>query len=254
MPEAGGKHIYLKLGSVDLGENELTSIKALVELLESQIECISTSSSVTLESAQKLDIKVSEFTNEIEAPKFEPKEEVTPEVTKALDHIFGNSESNQVEIKNELPSDKITVVKQEEDVVFGHKDEDSDDVKELKAEAENLPTLYIRRTVRSGQSIKSAGNIIIIGDVNPGAEIIAQGDITVWGILGGIAHAGSEGNNYARIRALKLNPVQIRIGEIFARRPDTVNMPYIQKTSEYTPEEAFAHNGSIVIRKIHEES
>ena len=254
MPEAGGKHIYLKLGSVDLGENELTSIKALVELLESQIECISTSSSVTLESAQKLDIKVSEFTNEIEAPKFEPKEEVTPEVTKALDHIFGNSESNQVEIKNELPSDKITVVKQEEDVVFGHQDEDSDDVKELKAEAENLPTLYIRRTVRSGQSIKSAGNIIIIGDVNPGAEIIAQGDITVWGILGGIAHAGSEGNNYARIRALKLNPVQIRIGEIFARRPDTVNMPYIQKTSEYTPEEAFAHNGSIVIRKIHEES
>jgi hypothetical protein len=87
-----------------------------------------------------------------------------------------------------------------------------------------------------------------------GAEIIAKGDITVWGILGGIAHAGSDGNNYARIRALKLNPVQIRIGEVFARRPDTVNLPYIQKSSEYVPEEAFTYKGSIVIRKIHDEN
>ncbi|MBR1460964.1 hypothetical protein IJ596_04960, partial [bacterium] len=124
--------------------------------------------------------------------------------------------------------------------------------KELREEPETLPTLYIRRTVRSGQSISSDGNIVVIGDVNPGAEIIAKGDITVWGILGGIAHAGSENNNYARIRALKLNPVQIRIGDIFARRPDTVNMPFIQKTSVYTPEEAFAYKGSIVIKKIHD--
>ena len=68
------------------------------------------------------------------------------------------------------------------------------------------------------------------------------------------AHAGSDGNNYAKIRALKLNPVQIRIGEVFARRPDTVNLPYIQKSSEYVPEEAFTYKGSIVIRKIHEEN
>lgn len=124
----------------------------------------------------------------------------------------------------------------------------------LKNEPESLPTLYLRKTVRSGQSISSDGNILVIGDVNPGAEIIAKGDITVWGILGGIAHAGSEGNNYAKIRALKLNPVQIRIGEVFARRPDTVNLPYIQKSCEYTPEEAFTYKGSIVIRKIHEEN
>ena len=124
----------------------------------------------------------------------------------------------------------------------------------MSAEPENLPTLYIKRTIRSGQSISSDGNIVIIGDVNPGAEIIAKGDITVWGILAGIAHAGSDGNDFSRIRALKLNPVQIRIGKIFARRPDTVNLPFIQKSSEYTPEEAFTHNGSIIIRKIHQEN
>ena len=120
----------------------------------------------------------------------------------------------------------------------------------MQKEPETLPTLYIRRTLRSGQSISSDGNIIVIGDVNPGAEIIAKGDVTVWGVLSGIAHAGSDGNNYARIRALKLNPVQIRIGEIFARRPDTVNIPYIQKTSEFTPEEAYTSNGNIIIKKI----
>ena len=74
MPESKGKHICLKLGSVNLSEAELTSVKALVELMESQLAFISTSSTVTLESATALGIKISEFTNEIEAPVFESKE------------------------------------------------------------------------------------------------------------------------------------------------------------------------------------
>ena len=242
MPESKGKHICLKLGAINLSESELTSINALIDLMESKLACISTSSTQTLEAAAALNINVSEFTNEISAPSFEK----TSEVEGALDNIFASTE---------LPNkDDIKVVKHSDDIdveAIGGNDEET--VKQ-KEEAENLPTLYIRKTVRSGQSISSDGNVIIIGDVNPGAEIIAKGDITVWGILGGIAHAGSDGNNYARIRALKLNPVQIRIGEIFARRPDTVNMPYIQKTSEYIPEEAFAYKGSIVIRKIHNEN
>ena len=248
MPEAKEKHICLKLGAVDLNQNELTSIKALVELMESQLSFISTSSTQTLDAASALDIKVSEFTNEIEAPTFVPNKP-NAEVTKALNNIFG--EENQSDYTN-----SIALTKEEESVTaFETEQDDADEESiELKNEAETLPTLYIRRTVRSGQSISSDGNIIIIGDVNPGAEVIAKGDITVWGILGGIAHAGSEGNNYSRIRALKLNPVQIRIGDIFARRPDTVNMPFIQKTSAYTPEEAFAYKGSIVIKKIHEGS
>lgn len=274
MPESKGKHICLKLGSVNLSEAELTSVKALVELMESQLAFISTSSTVTLESATTLGIKISEFTNEIEAPVFESKEP-TPEVSNALDNIFGedsepkeekayeNETSTEeresaVEVKSE--DDEISPIVRHDEVIAEKveaqevKEESDEEITALKNAPEALPTLYLRKTIRSGQSISSDGNIVIIGDVNPGSEIIAKGDITVWGILGGIAHAGSDGNNYAKIRALKLNPVQIRIGEVFARRPDTINLPYIQKSCEYIPEEAFTYNGSIVIRKIHEEN
>lgn len=276
MPESKGKHICLKLGSVDLSQAELTSIKALVELMESQLAFISTSSTETLESATALDIKISEFTNAVEAPTFESNEQ-SEEVSNALDNIFGEDslpKQNEQTLSNESEENNLSIDKKsnstdEKEIspIIHHndeiaqkveaqeiKDEKNEEVTALKNEPEQLPTLYIRRTIRSGQSISSDGNIIVIGDVNPGAEIIAKGDITVWGILGGIAHAGSDGNNYAKIRALKLNPVQIRIGEIFARRPDTINLPYIQKSCEYIPEEAFTYKGSIVIRKIHDEN
>ncbi len=276
MPESKGKHICLKLGSVDLSQQELTSIKSLVELMESQLAFISTSSAKTLESAEAMGIKISEFTEEVEAPVFETPEAPT-EVTEALDSIFGaegETKNLSTEIAPETASDRISqntttednnkddispIIKQDDEIADKVNEqeiieESDEEIAEKKAEAEKLPTLYLRKTIRSGQSISSDGNIIVIGDVNPGAEIIAKGDITVWGILGGIAHAGSAGNNYAKIRALKLNPVQIRIGEVFARRPDTVNLPYIQKSCEYIPEEAFTYKGSIVIRKIHEEN
>lgn len=242
MPESKGKQVCLKLGAIDLSESELTSINALIGLMESKLACISTSSTKTLEAAAALNIKVSEFTNEVSAPDFKDKSDVEG----ALDNIFGAADTTD---KND-----INVVRHNDEIDADTIDSNDEDAAKMKEEPENLPTLYIRRTIRSGQSISSDGNIVIIGDVNPGSEVIAKGDITVWGILGGIANAGSGGNNYARIRALKLNPVQIRIGEIFARRPDTANMPYIQKTSEYIPEEAFAYKGSIVIRKLHNEN
>ncbi len=251
MPESKGKCICLKLGGVNITQSELTSIKALVELMESDLSFISTSSSQTLEAATALDIKISEFTTEIEAPAF--NSENAPEIEKALDNIFGEGEAEKQSTENTPQENESVKIAQQEDENITENEipsEVDEETEKLQKEPETLPTLYIRRTLRSGQSISSDGNIIVIGDVNPGAEIIAKGDVTVWGVLSGIAHAGSDGNNYARIRALKLNPVQIRIGEIFARRPDTVNIPYIQKTSEFTPEEAYTSNGNIIIKKI----
>lgn len=253
MPEAKGKCICLKLGGVDISQTELTSIKALVELLESNLSFISTSSTQTLEAATALDIKISEFTTEIEAPAF--SSENAPEIEKALDNIFGeNDGANSSSAINPQENETIKIAQQENEFNREEETEVDEETQKLQKEPEMLPTLYIRRTLRSGQSISSDGNITVIGDVNPGAEIIAKGDVTVWGVLSGIAHAGSDGNNFARIRALKLNPVQIRIGEIFARRPDTVNIPYIQKSSEFTPEEAYTSNGNIIIKKIHNEN
>lgn len=113
----------------------------------------------------------------------------------------------------------------------------------------SMPTLYLNQTLRSGQTVSYEGNVLIVGDAHPGSEIVAGGDITVWGILGGIAHAGSNGNVSAKVRALKLNAIQLRIAGLYARRNDTLNVPYVQKSNEFTPEEALIENGKIVIYK-----
>lgn len=123
------------------------------------------------------------------------------------------------------------------------------DAEENSTNTETLPTLYINQTLRSGQTVSYEGNILIIGDAHPGSEIVAGGDITVWGILGGIAHAGNQGNFTAKVRALKLNAIQLRIAGLYARRNDTLNVPYVQKTNEFTPEEAQIEDGKIVIYK-----
>ena len=122
-------------------------------------------------------------------------------------------------------------------------------VEENSENTESIPTLYLNQTLRSGQTVNYEGNILIIGDAHPGSEIIAGGDITVWGILGGIAHAGSNGNVTSKVRALKLNAIQLRIAGLYARRNDTLNVPYVQKTNEFTPEEALIEDGKIVIYK-----
>lgn len=115
-------------------------------------------------------------------------------------------------------------------------------------------TTYINQTLRSGQVIESDGNVVIIGDCHPGSEIRAIGDITVWGILSGIAHAGYKGNNSAKVRALKMNAVQLRIGDCYSRRPDGTNIPYIIKSSIFTPEEARVVDGEIMLFKINQKN
>ncbi|NLI60566.1 MAG: septum site-determining protein MinC [Clostridiales bacterium] len=85
---------------------------------------------------------------------------------------------------------------------------------------------FFRGTVRNGQRIDYQGNIIIMGDVNPGAEIIAGGNIIVLGNLRGMAHAGATGDLKAVVVALRLQPTQLRIGNIITRSPeDEVEKP-----------------------------
>lgn len=90
--------------------------------------------------------------------------------------------------------------------------------------------LYVKQTLRSGQVVSHKGDLVIVGDVNPGAEIMAEGDITVWGSLRGIAHAGIGGNTEAEIRALNLQPIQIRIAHAIARAPDRPRITYANGT------------------------
>ena len=77
-------------------------------------------------------------------------------------------------------------------------------------------TLYHVGTLRGGQSLHHAGNVVVVGDVNPGAEIVASGDILVFGALRGVAHAGAQGDANARVHALELAPTQLRIATFIA--------------------------------------
>ena len=99
--------------------------------------------------------------------------------------------------------------------------------------------LVARRTLRSGQQLRHPGSITIIGDVNPGAEIVAGGDIVVWGKLRGTVHAGAMGNETAVVCALDLAPTQLRIAQYIARSPES-------RRRKPTPEVARVRDGKIV--------
>ena len=256
MPEAQNKKICLKLEGVDLSQSQLLSIKALIESMSSTLEFVNTTSEVTKTSAEALDIKISEFENKPEIPTIEPTKEdfekrnKTPdlfeettnnEAFRELAQEEGLIQSTDAEDKD-IELDTSTYITLDEDEVPNMENmKDDEDV-------EKLPTLYINQTLRSGQTITSDGNIVIIGDANPGSEIIARGDVTVWGVLGGIAQAGSKGNKNAVIRALKLNAIQLRIATCFARRVNKENIPFVQKTPTFTPQEARLKEKTIVIR------
>ncbi len=78
----------------------------------------------------------------------------------------------------------------------------------------SLGYFIFRGSLRSGQQLHRNEHVLIIGDVNPGAEVVSAGDILVWGRLRGIAHAGARGNSAAIIAALDLDPVQLRIDRV----------------------------------------
>lgn len=103
--------------------------------------------------------------------------------------------------------------------------------------------LMIRRTLRSGQKIHHDGPVVVYGDVNDGAEIIAAGDVLIFGKLRGVVHAGAGGDDYATIGALALTPPQIRIGGHIARSPEGKKL----KGSGRGPEMATVRSGQIVI-------
>jgi septum site-determining protein MinC len=74
--------------------------------------------------------------------------------------------------------------------------------------------------LRSGEHVQSAGTVLLLGDLNPGGRISAVGHVLVWGRLRGVAHAGCQGDRSARIVALQLRPLQLRIADVVARGPE----------------------------------
>jgi len=107
--------------------------------------------------------------------------------------------------------------------------------------AESQTALVVTRTLRSGQSVRHDGDVIVLGDVNPGAEVVASGHIVVMGALRGVAHAGCTGNESAIVAAVKLRPTQLRIAHVIGRAPDE------QEDLKPVPEVARVRDGMIVV-------
>ncbi|MFG6118976.1 septum site-determining protein MinC [Thalassobacillus sp. B23F22_16] len=120
----------------------------------------------------------------------EQKDELKEEVRKSQNLVVGKVESN--------------VITKEE-------------AAEWKKHAQVKPLVKV---VRSGQVINVEGDLLLIGDVNPGGKIMASGNIFVMGSLRGIAHAGVDGDSHAVIAASFMQPTQLRIADAISRAPD----------------------------------
>jgi septum site-determining protein MinC len=110
-----------------------------------------------------------------------------------------------------------------------------------------------RGYLRSGHRLTRKESILVIGDVNPGAEVISEGDILVWGRLRGMVFAGAKGNLRAIVAALVMEPTQLRIGEVATIGPDpTPGQPgkwFWRRSANKRPEVARVVSQSIVLEE-----
>ncbi len=174
---------------------------------------------------------------------------------------FGDTMSLGMDAIDALDREFLTPMRQSEDDPAPMLDSEvvspflveQDEVKKIETfESDSFPqerpTLYLEGTLRSGQVIRYDGNLVIVGDVHGGSEIAASGNIMIWGELRGVAHAGAKGDRYAEIRALKIEAVQLRVGDVIARRPDRIfNHKPDEDKSIPMPEVARISEGEIKI-------
>ncbi|MGB7413746.1 MAG: septum site-determining protein MinC [Thermosynechococcaceae cyanobacterium] len=117
--------------------------------------------------------------------------------------------------------------------------------KKAASEQTVVEPLYLQTTLRSGNDIRHPGSVVILGDLNPGSAVIADGDILVWGRLRGMAHAGAGGNRKCQIMALQMEPTQLRVADLVARAPE--NPP-----AYFYPEVAYIADDRIQIARATE--
>lgn len=104
-------------------------------------------------------------------------------------------------------------------------------------------TMYHKGSVRSGQTLSFDGSLVIMGDVNPGGEVKATGNIIVLGKLKGIVHAGAKGNSDCFVSALYMNPTQLIIAGVITYFPE-------EQGRKFTPEHAYIKNGQIFVEPL----
>lgn len=100
---------------------------------------------------------------------------------------------------------------------------------------------FFKGNLRSGQVMEFETSIIILGDINAGAQVVSTGNVIILGTLNGIVFAGASGNENSFIVAMKMNPVQLRIGDVIARSSDEKSEPPKE------PQIAYVEDGRIYV-------
>lgn len=176
-----------------------------------------------IEENSKLNIQyVMDENSELEATFFdiihsedekttEKKEQITLE-TERMQDAYADTDNNLTEM---IP-------------LFSEEHKDNSILKKNLQETESTGMFY-KGTLRSGQSLETKESLVIIGDVNPGATVIAGGNIIIIGSLKGSVIAGANGNSQSFVMALVMNPIQIQIADVIARNPDGKHRLKLQK-------------------------
>lgn len=126
------------------------------------------------------------------------------------------------------------------EIVFEQIDQENDKQVKIFNGVYEGKTKFIRRTIRGGQSISYQGNIVIIGDINSGAEVHAGGNVIVLGAIRGCVNAGNTGNKKSVIAAFLLEPEILKIADVITISPDNIEKP------KY-PELAKIKDGMIIV-------
>lgn len=175
-----------------------------------------------------------ELEEKLDASKHHMVEGPLTRVTVRLGYRFLTTDQEQ-EIKDLIRSKgKLVVDEVQSEVVSREK------VREAREQA-NIHTIH--KTVRSGQIYRFKGNVLVLGDINPGGCVQASGNIYVLGTLRGTVHAGCQGDQQAIIAASVLQPTQLRIAHVVGRSPD-------QTEEQVDKEFAYIENDQIIVEKI----
>lgn len=182
------------------------------------------------------------------AVKFEGRKLTTSQIEEVIGVI---SENSTLDIAYVMEDDKFV------DVSF---QKAADRLIHLKQKEENLNTCsgqFYKGTLRSGQSLESDASVVVVGDVNPGATVMAKGNVVILGCAKGYIYAGTDGDNRAFIAALDMQPMQVRIGNLIARCSDEEKEKKRRKFRRSKHEDlsmeaqiAFVEDGNIYIEPI----
>jgi septum site-determining protein MinC len=111
-------------------------------------------------------------------------------------------------------------------------------------------TIFYRHGLRSGQSIRFPGSVVVTGDVNPGSEIVAHGNVIVLGALKGMVHAGAAGDESCFVSALSMQPIQLRIAGVITYIAPPAKEARKQDKQERKPSVAYIQDGQVYIASM----